>query len=53
MLCLLSALRNNEQGVTAVEYGMIAALIAIAIIAAIIGLGTSLSGIFQSLGNTI
>ena len=53
MLGILSILRNNERGVTAVEYGMIAALIAIAIIGAITGLGNSLSGTFKSLATTI
>jgi pilus assembly protein Flp/PilA len=41
------ALRFDKRGVTAMEYGLIAALIAVAIIAAITTVGTSLSGTFN------
>ncbi len=37
----------EEDGVTAIEYGLIAALIAVAIIIAITAVGTNLSGIFN------
>lgn len=37
---------SDESGATAIEYGLIAALIAVGIIAAASALGTSLSGIF-------
>ena len=36
----------DESGATAIEYGLIAALIAVGIIAAATALGSSLSGIF-------
>ncbi|MDY6923211.1 MAG: Flp family type IVb pilin [Pseudomonadota bacterium] len=36
----------DESGATAIEYGLIAALIAVVIIAAVTALGTSLSGAF-------
>jgi len=36
----------DESGATAIEYGLIAALIAVGIIAAASALGTSLSGLF-------
>lgn len=37
---------KSEEGVTAIEYGLIAALIAVAIIAAVTLVGSSLSGLF-------
>ncbi len=36
----------DESGATAIEYGLIAAGIALAIITAVNGLGTNLSGVF-------
>ena len=44
---------TDEKGATAVEYGLMVALIAIVIIAAVIILGTRLSSIFASVGNSI
>jgi pilus assembly protein Flp/PilA len=41
------ALRFNKRGVTAMEYGLIAALIAVAIIAAVQAVGTNLAGTFN------
>jgi pilus assembly protein Flp/PilA len=43
MLKYLTALLRNSRGATAIEYGLIAALIAVAAIAAMQGLGTSLN----------
>jgi pilus assembly protein Flp/PilA len=37
---------NDESGATAIEYGLIAALIAVGIIAAATTLGSSLSSVF-------
>jgi pilus assembly protein Flp/PilA len=42
---------REEDGAAAIEYGLIAALIAIAIIAGATLLGTSLDGLFTRLGN--
>jgi pilus assembly protein Flp/PilA len=39
---------NDESGATAIEYGLIAAGIAVAIIAAVQGLGTKISTTFNS-----
>ena len=39
---------NDESGATAIEYGLIAAGIAVAIIAAVNLLGTNVSGTFQT-----
>lgn len=37
---------NDESGATAIEYGLIAALVSVAAIAALRGMGTSLSNMF-------
>ena len=42
----MNKLIKNEEGVTAIEYGLIAALIAVVIIAALTTTGTSLQSIF-------
>jgi pilus assembly protein Flp/PilA len=44
---------RDETGATAIEYGLIAAGISIAIIAAVNGLGTNLSGVFTSVNNSL
>ena len=52
MLTFILAIRNfflNEEGVTAIEYALIAALIAVAIIAAVTLLGTELDAIFRDI----
>lgn len=42
---------NNESGATAIEYGLIAALIAVAIIGAVSTLGTNTSNTFNSVSD--
>lgn len=44
----LKSLVHREEGVTAVEYGLIAALIAVAIISVVAGLGTKLKAVFTT-----
>jgi len=46
-------LKTDCRGVTAIEYGMIAALIAIVLAVALTTLGTTLSGKFASLTSTV
>ena len=41
-------LMNNAEGATAIEYGLIAALIAVAAITAMQGLGTSIRTTFNN-----
>ena len=41
---------REEDGVTAIEYGLIAALIAVAIVVGANALGVALNGIFTRLG---
>ena len=44
---------KDESGATAIEYGLIAAGISLAIIAAVNGLGTTLSSKFQSINTSL
>ncbi|MEQ1899362.1 MAG: Flp family type IVb pilin [Devosia sp.] len=44
---------NDESGATAIEYGLIAALIAVGIIAAATTLGNSLSTLFTNIGTKL
>ncbi len=49
---LLSFLKD-EEGVVAIEYAMIASLIAIAIVAAVLAVGTNLGAWFQNVATRI
>jgi pilus assembly protein Flp/PilA len=53
LMNLASTLRSNKDGATAIEYGLIAALIAVAIIGAITLLGTDLGNTFNNVGNSL
>jgi pilus assembly protein Flp/PilA len=44
---------KNESGATAIEYGLIAALIAVVLISAIGALGNSLNGVFTGIGTKL
>ena len=44
---------QEEDGVTAIEYGLIAALIAVVIIAGVSFLGTRLDALFQGVGSVV
>jgi pilus assembly protein Flp/PilA len=44
---------NDESGVTAIEYALIASLIAVFIIVAVQAVGTSINGVFTEIGTTI
>ena len=46
-------LMNNSKGATAIEYGLIAALIAVAAIAAMRGIGTKLGTTFNNVSNSL
>ena len=43
----LRVLANDERGVTALEYGLIAGLIAVVIVGSVTALGTTLSATFN------
>ena len=47
MIKLLQTYLANESGATAIEYGLIAALIALAIIGGLTALGTNISTPFE------
>lgn len=47
LLAKFVSIRNSDRGATAVEYGLMVALIAIVIIVAVEALGLSLDGIFN------
>jgi pilus assembly protein Flp/PilA len=44
---------KNEKGATAIEYGLIAALIAVAAIGAMQGIGTKLGTTFNNVSNAL
>jgi len=44
---------KDESGATAIEYGLIAALIAVVIISVLTSIGTSLSAKFQSVATAL
>lgn len=46
MLYLIKNLKRNDSGATAIEYGLIAALVAVGLITALTTLGTDLGIIF-------
>ncbi|HLJ00538.1 MAG TPA: Flp family type IVb pilin [Bradyrhizobium sp.] len=50
---LISRFVKDESGATAIEYGLIAAGISLAIIAAVNGLGTKLSTNFTNINNSL
>ena len=49
----LVAMAKTERGASAVEYGLLVSLIAIAIIVAVTTLGTKLSDVFTKTSNSI
>ena len=49
----LRALIPDRKGATAIEYGLIAAGIAVAIIAAVFALGSDISNFFNGLGTQL
>ena len=50
---LIARFVKDESGATAIEYGLIAAGIALAVIAAVQGVGTSLRGTFTSISTNL
>lgn len=53
MTNLISRFVRDESGATAIEYGLIAALIAVVIIGAVTTLGTSLSTTFGKVSTAL
>jgi pilus assembly protein Flp/PilA len=52
-LTILSRFLNDERGVTAIEYALIASLIAVFIITAVQYVGTQVSTVFTEIGNSL
>lgn len=52
-MSIISQFAKDESGATAIEYGLIAALIAVAIIAAATALGGKLGDLFNSISTKL
>lgn len=50
MLKLFVKLKTNTSGATAIEYGLIAALVAVGLIVALTALGDDLGAMFEMIG---
>jgi pilus assembly protein Flp/PilA len=53
MKTLVTRFVKDESGATAIEYGLIAAGIAVAIIAVVQGIGTKLTATFQKVSDNL
>jgi pilus assembly protein Flp/PilA len=53
MIKFFAKLRKDEKGATAIEYGLIAALIAVAIIGGLTTLGGNLEGQFNAVAGQV
>jgi pilus assembly protein Flp/PilA len=53
MTNLMSSFLKDETGATAIEYGLIAAGIAVAIIAVVQGVGTKLTSTFSTVSTSL
>jgi len=49
----VSRFLSDESGATAIEYGLIAALIAVVIVGAVTAVGTNLQGTFNRIANNV
>ena len=53
ILSTIVKLQNSKDGATAIEYGLIAALVSVVIIVALTFVGTELNTTFNSIGNSL
>jgi pilus assembly protein Flp/PilA len=53
MIRLAKQFLGDRSGATAIEYGLIAALIAVVIITAVTAVGTNLSGTFNTVATSV
>ena len=53
MIKPLRSFAKDESGATAIEYGLIAALISVAAIAALTSVGSSLTGMFTTVASAL
>ncbi len=49
----MTKLLSDRDGATAIEYGLIAALISVVIISAVTLVGSNLKGVFSSIANSL
>jgi len=50
---LIVRLRRDDSGATAIEYGLIAALISVVIVTAVTSVGTNLKSVFSTVANNL
>ena len=53
MIKFIKLIKNDDKGATAIEYGLIAALIAVAIITAVSSVGGELNNTFTGVGSNL
>jgi pilus assembly protein Flp/PilA len=53
LISFQARLQNPERGATAVEYGLMVALIAVVIIVAVAAIGTNLSTLFNTVATSV
>ena len=53
LITKIQTMPTKDEGATAVEYALLVSLIAVAIIVAVRALGTSVSGIFTTVKNSL
>jgi len=53
MFQILNGLKSDKKGATAIEYGLIAALVAVVIIAGITLMGDSIGNTFNNVANNL
>ena len=53
MITILTRFLTDESGATAIEYGLIAALVSVAAIGALTALGGSLNTMFQTVSSAV
>jgi pilus assembly protein Flp/PilA len=53
MITTLARFVKDENGATAIEYGLIAALVSVAAIGALTALGTNLSNMFNTVSSSV
>ena len=53
MIATIRSLLNDESGATAIEYGLIAALVAVALITALTNMGTGLTNKYTKITNEL
>ncbi|MEL6112223.1 MAG: Flp family type IVb pilin [Pseudomonadota bacterium] len=49
----LADFAQNEEGATAIEYGLIAGLIALVIIASVTGVGNNMGTVYNNIGDAV